>query len=82
MFFGYYEYRYRVFDGDQPLFDKKRRDNLHYAGAGLSKTIWRSADFSQNLALRFNYRYTRSDSNIELFEYDKNVASSSLAFTF
>jgi len=82
MFFGYYEYRYRVFDGDQPLFDKKRRDNLHYAGAGLSKTIWRSADFSQNIALRFNYRYSRSDSNIELFEYDKNVASASLAFTF
>ena len=82
MFFGYYEYRYRVFDGKQLLFDKKRRDNLHYAGAGLSKTIWHSADFSQNLALRFNYRYTRADSNIELYEYDKNVASTSLAYTF
>lgn len=82
MLFGYYEYRYRVFEGDQPLFDQKRRDNLHYAGAGLSKTIWRSYDFRQNLSLRFNYRYTRSDSNIELYEFDKNVASASLAFTF
>jgi len=82
MIFGYYEYRYRVFEDDQPLFNKKRRDNLHYAGAGLSKTIWRSADFSQNLALRFNYRYTKSDSNIELYEYDRNVASASLAYTF
>jgi len=80
--FGYYEYRYRVFEGDQPLFDKKRRDNLHYAGAGLSKNIWRSSDFRQNLALRFNYRYTRSDSNIELYEFDKNVVSASLAYTF
>lgn len=82
MFFGYYEYRYRAFDGHQLLFDKKRRDNLHYAAAGLSKTIWRSSDFRQNLSLRFNYRYTRSDSNIELYEYDKNVASASLAYTF
>ena len=81
-FFGYYEYRYREFDGNQPLFDKKRKDNLHYAGAGLSKTIWRSSDFRHNLSLRFNYRYTKSDSNIELFEYDKNVASASLAYTF
>jgi tetratricopeptide (TPR) repeat protein len=82
MFFGYYEYRYKKFDGRQALFDKKRRDNLHYAGAGLSKTIWRSADFRQDLALRLNYRYTNSDSNTELYDYDKNVASSSLAFTF
>ena len=82
MVFGYYEYRYRAFDGNQLLFDKKRRDNLHYAGAGLSKTIWRSANFRQNLALRLNYRYTRSDSNTELYDYDKNVASASLAYTF
>ena len=82
MIFGYYEYRYRAFEGDQPLFDKKRRDNLHYAGAGVSKSIWRASDFRQDLSLRFNYRYTRSDSNIELYEFDKNVASASLAYTF
>ena len=34
MFLGYYEYRYRKFEGNQLLFDKKRRDNLHFAGAG------------------------------------------------
>ena len=82
MFLGYYEYRYRAFEGDQLLFDEKRRDNLHYAGAGLSKTIWRSSNFRQSLALRVNYRYTKSDSNIELYEYDKNVVSASLAYTF
>ncbi len=82
MILGYYEYRYRVFEGDQPLFEKKRRDNLHYAGAGVSKSIWRSSDFRQDLSLRFNYRYTRSDSNIELYEFDKNVVSASLAYTF
>jgi len=82
MIFGYYEYRYRIFEGDQPLFDKKRRDNLHYAVAGVSKSIWRSSNLRQNLSLRFNYRYTRSDSNIELYAFDKNVASASLAYTF
>jgi len=82
MIFGYYEYRYRTFEGDQPLFEKKRRDNLHYAGAGVSKSIWRSSDFRQDLSFRFNYRYTRSDSNIELYEFDKNVVSASLAYTF
>jgi tetratricopeptide (TPR) repeat protein len=82
MILGYYEYRYRAFDGTQQLFDKKRKDNLHYAGAGFSKTIWQSSDFRQNLALRFNYRYTRSDSNIPLYEFDKNVVSGSLAYAF
>ena len=80
--FGYYEYRYREFKEELALFDKKRRDNLHYAGAGLSKTLWRAADFRQDLSLRFNYRYTRSDSNIELYEFDKNVLSASLAYSF
>jgi len=80
--FGYYEYRYRVFEGDQPLFDKKRRDHWHYAGVGLSKALWRSSDLRQNLALRFNYRYIRSDSNIELYEFDKNVVSASVVYTF
>jgi tetratricopeptide (TPR) repeat protein len=79
---GYYEYRYREFKNQELLFDKTRRDNLHYAGVGLSKTIWRAADFRQNLSMRFNYRYVRSDSNIELYEYDKNVVSASLAYTF
>jgi hypothetical protein len=82
IFLGYYEYRYREFENQELLFDKTRRDNLHYAGVGLSKTIWRSPDFRQNLALRFNYRYVRSDSNIALYEYDKNVVSASLAYTF
>ena len=82
MFLGYYEYRYREFENQELLFDKTRKDNLHYAGVGLSKTIWHAPDFRQNLSLRFNYRYVRSDSNIALYEYDKNVMSASLAYTF
>jgi len=81
-FLGYYEYRFRAFEKTEVLFDKKRRDNLHYAGAGLSKTIWRTADLRQNLAMRVYYRYTNSDSNIPLYDYDKNVVSASLAYTF
>jgi hypothetical protein len=82
MFLGYYEYRYREFENQELLFDKTRKDNLHYAGVGLSKTIWHSPNFRQNLSLRCYYRYVRSDSNIELYEYDKNVVSASLAYTF
>jgi len=80
--FGYYEYRYKAYEDNQAFFDKKRKDHLHYAGAGLSKTLWRSSDFRQNLSLRFNYRYTHSDSNIDLYAYDKNVASASLTYSF
>lgn len=80
--FGYYEYRYKAYEDDEALFDKKRRDHLHYAGAGLSKILWRSADFRQNLSLRLNYRYTKSDSNIDLYAYTKNVVSASLAYSF
>jgi tetratricopeptide (TPR) repeat protein len=80
--FGYYEYRYRAFEDSLALFDEKRSDHLHYFGASLSKILWRSSDFRQDLALRFNYRYTKSDSNIDLFEFDKNVVSASLEYTF
>ena len=79
---GYYEYRYREFEDCLALFDEKRTDHLHYFGASLSKRLWRSSDFRQDLSLRFNYRYTKSDSTIDLFEFDKNVASASLAYTF
>jgi tetratricopeptide (TPR) repeat protein len=79
---GYYEYRYREFEDRLALFDEKRTDHLHYFGASLSKKLWRSSDLRQDLSLRFNYRYTRSDSSIDLFEFDKNVASASLAYTF
>jgi hypothetical protein len=82
VFSGYYEYRYRTFEDLEELFDKKRKDHLHYAGVGLSKTIWHPSDFGQNVSVRINYRYTGSDSNIMLYEYDKNVVSASLAYTF
>jgi len=80
--FGYYEYRYKAYEGEESLFGKKRKDNQHYVGVGLSKTLWHSADYRKNLVLGFNYRYTNADSNIGLYEYDRNVASGSLAYTF
>ena len=79
---AYYEYRYKVYAGEEALFGEKRKDNQHYVGVGLSKTLWHSADYRKKLVLGFNYRYTNADSNIGLYEYDKNVASGSLAYAF
>jgi tetratricopeptide (TPR) repeat protein len=80
--FGYYEDRYKAYEDSEALFGKKRKDHQHYIGGGLSKTLWHSADFRKNLSLLLNYRYTKSDSNIDLYQYNKSVASASLAYTF
>lgn len=82
MIFGYYEYLYKAYEGNEVLFDQKRKDNIHYAGGGLSKILWQSADLGHSVSLRFSYRYTNSMSNIDLYAYHKNVVSASLAYSF
>ncbi|MBW2646190.1 MAG: DUF560 domain-containing protein [Deltaproteobacteria bacterium] len=80
--FGNYEFKHNSYDGVYVLFNEYRKDNIHYAGAGISKTFWRSYDNISSLSLQLGYRYTKSDSNIALYEYTKNVISTSVSYSF
>jgi tetratricopeptide (TPR) repeat protein len=80
--FGNYEFKHNSYDDVYVLFNEYRKDNIHYVGAGISKTFWRSYDNSSSLSLQLGYRYTKSDSNIDLYEYEKNVISTSVSYAF
>jgi tetratricopeptide (TPR) repeat protein len=77
-----YEYQYKEYDGIEPLFDERRKDHLHYPTAGVNMTLRRDKERRPMLSLNTTYRYTGSDSNIELYDYSKNVASVSLVYLF
>ena len=67
-----------------PLFGEKRNDDVQYISAGLSKTlsVWKSEPLDYRMDLNFNYTYTRSDSNIDLYAYTKNVVSANISIGF
>ncbi|MDH5298757.1 MAG: tetratricopeptide repeat protein [Desulfobulbaceae bacterium] len=70
------EYRF------QPLFGKNRTDELRDYSAVVSKPLWMNAEKKKTLTLNVNYTYSDVRSNIGLYDYDKHVASSSLAYSF
>lgn len=77
-----YEYQYREYDGIEPLFDVRRKDHLHYPAAGVNVTLRRDKERRPMFFLNTTYRYTGSESNIELYDYSKNVVSVSLFHSF
>ncbi len=80
--FGSYDYFHTRYDGIADLFDKPRKDNIHYAGCGLKKRLWKSFDQRQSISLTLGYQYTKSQSNIDLYEYTKNILNSSMEYRF
>jgi len=77
-------YWYQKTDYDQPdnLFNTRRRDDVQYCITGLSKRIWQSRTHGTALLVNAGYTYTKSDSTIDLYEYTKNVISTSASFVF
>ncbi len=83
--FGVYaSYWYQGTDYDEiyPLFGKKRSDDVQYLSAGLSRTFALAAPRGAAIILNIGYTHTRSDSNIDLYTYTKNVTSMSVTFAF
>lgn len=70
------------YDGREPLFDSARRDRQTVWEIGLSKTLWRSTDQKQLLAMQIHYSCTDNDSNLELYDYDKGVTLTSFTLAF
>ena len=77
-----YEYEYSRYDDPALLFAEKREDHKHYAGACLTKKLWHSREKNQFLSLRVNYQHTWAYSNIELYEYTKNLFQTALIYDF
>jgi outer membrane protein len=61
-----------------------RIDKVHYISTGFTKSVpvWKSIPRNLEMDLNLNYTYTRSDSNVDLYAYTKNVLSSGMSVVF
>ena len=78
-----YEYQYSHYDEPAALFNKRREDHQYSAGCSLEKKIWKSLSKpNQNISLRLNYQHTWACSNIELYEFNKDLFQLFLIYNF
>jgi hypothetical protein len=75
-------YQETDYDRQDPTFLVTREDRETFLSAGVSKTLWHSADRRRTLALQLNWAHIKADSNISLYEYDKNTVNTSLTLAF
>ena len=58
------------------VFEKKRKDRVYRVFAGLS---W---NFYKNFALLAHYNFTRAESNIEIYEYDRHITTFGIEYRY
>ena len=58
------------------VFDKKRRDKTYTVSANLEREILRG------LYLNLQYSYVRADSNISVYDYDRNIYTAGIEYRF
>ncbi len=75
-------YKSTKYDAITQLFDLTRSDKVHEYSLGVSKLLWKDAKKGQVLIGQLAQTYTRSKSNIQLYDYSKNVTAFSLTFNF
>jgi tetratricopeptide (TPR) repeat protein len=68
--------------GEAPLFGKKRHDVLREANLDLSRVLWQEQRGGGQLRAEVSYVLTATASNIDLYEYDKQVLSFALSYLF
>jgi len=85
-FFASYRFqntRYRQPRQTETLINKDNRvDNVSDYSCGLTMRLWQSPDRGLGLLGQISYTHTRAESNIGLYEYDKNVTGASLSLSF
>ncbi len=74
--FGAFSFEYRTYNGVEPLFLVRRKDDQYDARLGVAYT------FAPKWTLTPQVAYTNNVSNIELNEYDRTVASVSVRRDF
>lgn len=67
---------------EDPLFAKKRNDDLHELSIGLSKALWEGNTNHHSLIVALTHKYTDTDSNIDLYTYRRNVTNLVLTYAF
>lgn len=78
-----YEYQYAGYKKAASLFDRHRMDQLHFVGGALMKTLWESPKNSmQYLSFNIKYQHIWADSNIPLYEYEKDIVQTFLSYHF
>lgn len=76
-----YTYEASFYDADDPSFEKERQDDVHYLRAGLS---WRFGGRRVRFPVEIGIvnTYVKSDSNIDLYEYEKNTVRAFTSVSF
>ncbi len=78
-----YEYQYAGYDQAAALFGRHRRDELHFAGCGIRKKLWQKSNSAiQSLFFNINYSRVWANSNIPLYDYNKDLIQLSLSYYF
>lgn len=71
------------YEGLAPLFNREREDETNYYNLGISRILWSSSEKNgRSLIGRISHTYIDAESTIELYEYDKNVTTLAVTFTF
>lgn len=70
------------YTGIAPIFGKKREDRLREATVGLNRVLWNAPSAAGQLRAQLTYTYTDTDSNIDLYKYNKQVLSFALSYLF
>lgn len=70
------------YDGVIALFNRVRKDRLRELSIGLSRPIWQDAQTGRQLQAQLLGTFTKVNSNIDLYEYDKQVFSLALSYLF
>lgn len=77
-----YNTQFTVYKDDSALFDKWRQDHQHTAGCSLRKKIWQSDHENRSMTLDLNFQHIWAFSNIELYDYRKDLMQFFLTYNF
>lgn len=73
IFSSSYRYQYTDYDEEEPLFMKTREDNAHYLTADIKWMFFNNEKISSFIGL--TNLYIKNNSNIDIYEYNKNKTS-------
>lgn len=80
--FASFRFQNTNYDKTDPLYVNNRSDDVLDLSFGVSKRLWQAEDKRQSLAGQLSYTNTKAESNIALYEYDKNVTAAELTLAF
>ncbi len=81
---GSFAVRLQASDYDEqiPLFGRARKDRLRELSLGLSRPLWKKPDGNGQVQAQLLGTLSKTNSNIDLYEYDKQVLSFALSYLF